>query len=794
MKKYIGKSLKRKEDLRLLTGSGFFNDDVKLPNMLYVVFLRSPYAHAWIKRIDLSRVRRNPKVKAVLTGADIKNLIKPWPHLIKVPPYYGIAVDKVRYVGEPVVALAAETRYDAVDALEDVEVEYEPLNVASSIEKALSDVAPLIHEGFERNIAWHRHYRYGDVDRLFSEADRVFRERFYFHRFASTPLEPTSIVVDYNPSTGEFTIYDQNQQAPMYHARYARVLGVPASKIRIITRDIGGGFGNKIPVYPYTILLALLAKVSGRPVKWMATRREDLTALMHSPDRITEAEVAVKNDGRILAVRFKIFDNFGAYLRHPEPQNVTRAFPSLTGCYTIEAVEVDAYGVFTNTCPTGPNRGYGQQHASFVLERMVDFVARELNIDKAEIRFRNLIQPNQMPYTTPIGSVYDGGDYPAALRKAMELVRYYEVKRSKKQDGEYLGVGVACIVEGGATNFGFAKLWGLESNTAQGYASAAESAFVKMLPDSSVVVSMGTVPQGQGHETAAAQIVSEILGVDVRMVNVMTGFDSLYHPYSGLGSGTYASRFSQIGVGAVVGAANKLREKILRIAAYRLETRPEDLEIGEGEVYHRENPEHKITIREIARIAHNMAGFLPPGEEAGLEAAHTYHFPYSGAVGDDLRGNLCSSYANLAGAAVVSVDPDTGAVKIRRLAIVHDAGRVINPLIVEGQLHGAALHGLAGALYEAFIYDENGQLLTSSFMDYLAVTALEMPNIELSHMESPSPFTALGSKGCGEGATILLPALIANAVEDALSELGVRIRESYITPEKIWRLINSRRD
>jgi len=792
--KYVGSSVKRREDQRFLVGRGLFNDDIKLPNQLYAAFLRSPYAHAKILNIDLSGVKKNPKVKAVITGEDVKRRIKPWPHLIKVPPYYGIAVDRVRYVGEPVVALAAETRYDARDALEEITVDYEPLPPVYSIEKALSADAPLIHEGFENNIAWHRRYIYGEVDSVFAGADKVIRERFYFHRFASTPLEPTSLAADYNPASGELTIYDQNQQAPMYHARYARVLGIESSKIRVITRDIGGGFGNKIPVYPYTILVSLLSMEAGRPVKWTADRREDLMALMHSPDRIAEAEAAVKNDGQILGIRLKLYDNFGAYLRHPEPQNITRAFPSITGCYQIKAVEIDAYGVFTNTCPTGPNRGYGQQHSSFILERMVDIIAEELKIDKAEIRFRNFIRPEQMPYTTPLGSVYDGGDYPAALRKAMEMINYDEIKKSKSikngNGGRYVGVGLACIVEGGATNFGFARLWGLESNIAHGYASAAESALVKMLPDASVVVALGTVPQGQGHETTAAQIVADILGVDIESVKVMTGFDSLYHPYSGLGSGTYASRFSQIGVGALVGAASKLREKMLRIAAHRLETRAEELEIADGRIYHRENPSHAITIREVARIAHNMAGLLPPWEDPGLESIHTYHFPYSGPVGEDMKGNLCSSYANLAGAAVVSIDAETGFVRVEKLVIVHDAGKIINPMIVEGQVHGAAAHGLGGALYEAFLYDADGQLLTSSFMDYLAPTALEIPDIKLEHMESPSPFTPLGSKGCGEGATILLPVLIANAVEDALREHNIRIRESHITPEKLWRLIN----
>ncbi len=788
--KWVGRGIRRKEDNRLVVGKARFIDNLKFPNCAHAAILRSPYPHAKISKIDVSKAQSLPGVRAIMTGNDVKELMRPWPHLFPVPDYYGIAIDRVRYTGEPVALLAAADEFTAADAIEQIEVDYEPLSFVTTIEKATSEGAPLIHENFPKNLAWHKSYNYGDVDGAFQNADLIVSEQFYFPRYSSTPLDPTSCVASYERYSGELTIYDQNQQSPMYHARYARVLNVPSNKLRVINPDIGGGFGNKIHAYPYTALVSLLAMKLGGTVRWVADRTEDMMAVMHSADRITNIDAAVRRDGTVLGLRMRLSDNFGAFIRHPEPQNVTRAFPSFLGCYDIRAVGIDAYGVFSNTCPTGANRGYGQQHSFFVLERMMDIIARKLNLARDAIRFRNFISPSAMPYETPIGSVYDGGDYPEALRKAMKLIDYEKAREEQtraKAEGKYLGIGLGCIVEGGGTTFGFARLWGLEGKFAAGYASAAEAAMVKVLADAKVVVAMGTVPQGQGHETVAAQIVADELGVHPDDVSVMPGFDSSFHPYSTNGSGTYSCRFSQIGVGAILGASKKIREKMLQIAAFRLKTDTQDLEISLGKISVKGRPDLVITIREISRIAHNMVALLPPGMEAGVDATYTYTFPNSGPVGDDLRGNLCTSYANLAGAAIVEVDSGTFQVSIKRLAIVHDSGTVLNSKIVKGQIDGATAHGVAGALYEQFAYGEDGQLLTSTFADYLPITSVEMPNLILDHMESPSPFTPLGAKGCGEGGAILAPGLIANAVEDALYERGVRIRELPITPDKLWK-------
>ncbi|MDJ0273597.1 MAG: xanthine dehydrogenase family protein molybdopterin-binding subunit [Nitrososphaerota archaeon] len=794
--RWVGRPIKRKEDLRFLMGRGRFVDDIKFDNALYLAFARSKVAHARIRQVDVSKAMRLPGVRLVLTGKEVAELIKPWPHLIPTPPYYGIAVDKIRYQGEPVAMVVAESKYVAADAAEMIEVDYEPLKPVVTIEQALAPDAPQIHDGFERNVAWSKRYVYGDVENDFARADRIARGRYYFHRFISSPLEPTALAAYYDRSTGVLTIYDQHQQAPMYHARYSRVIGIPSNRISIKVPDLGGGFGNKQSVYPYTALVALASMLTNRPVKYVASRSEDLMALMHSPDRITEAEFAYRSNGEILSVRMKLYDNFGAYLRHPDPQNVTRAFPSITGPYRIKSIEIDATGVFTNTCPTGPNRGFGQQHASFTFERMVDKVAEELGMDPAELRFLNFIRPEQMPYETPIGSVYDGGDYPTLLRRALELAGYEQLRREQevmRSKGVLMGIGVAAIVEGGATAFGFARLWGGDPKLVSGYASMAEAASLRVLPDGSVLVAMGTTPQGQGHETVAAQIVADFLGVTPDDVIVMPGFDSDDHPYSASGSGTYASRFSQIGVGALVGAALKVREKVLAIAAHKLEANPADLVLEDGRIYVKGHPERSITFREVARIAHTRLGELPPDTEAGLEAYYTYNFPYSKPVGDDLRGNLCSSYSALAGVAAVVVDAETGQIGVKKLVVVHDAGRAINPLILEGQVHGAVANGLGGALFEGFEYDEDGNLLTSTYMDYLPISATEMPELILDHMETPSPFTVLGAKGSGEGGTILLPVLIGNAVNDALRPLGVEVTTSRLTPHNVWRMIKERR-
>jgi 2-furoyl-CoA dehydrogenase large subunit len=753
--------------------------------MLYAALLRSPHGHARIRRLDPSQASRLPGVAAVLTGEEVARLMKPFlPPSSSLLKYYPMAVHKVRFVGEPVAAVVATERYLAEDALELIHIDYELLPPIVEAEAAMAPDAPLLHEEFGSNVAWQDEFTYGPVAEAFSRADHVFKERFTFGRYSATALETYGCVARFEPGSGSLTIWDGNQQAGLQHARLANVLNLREHKLRLIEPNIGGGFGPKISMYPYSALVALLSMKVGRPVKWIADRREELLASSHSADRVTAIEFAVNRDGAIQAVRMRLVDNFGAYLRHPEPQNLTRPFQTLLGCYRIKAVAIEAYGVLTNRCPTGPSRGYGCQHAYFSLERMVDICARQLGLDPAEMRRRNFIQPEELPYTTPIGCIYDSGDYPETLRRALAKVDYEGVRRQQQQlrrQGHYLGIGIATTVEPGPQNVTMAALWGVKA----ALSGASEAAAVKFHPTGTVTVRLGSVPQGQGHETVAAQILADELGLHPDEVEVMTGFDSHTHPYTGT-SGTYSSRFAVLGTGALLGAAALVREKLLRIAAHRLEVAVDDLRLAAGLVSVKGAPDRTISVRDLCKIAYHLYPLLPPGMEPGLEAGYTYNFPYANVMDEQRRANLSCSYANSAHIAVVEVDARIGTVKILRYVVVHDCGTMINPLIVKGQIEGAVAHGIGGALYEEYRYNQQGQLLTTTFMDYLAPTAVEVPEIEIEHLISPSPFTPLGAKGTGESGAMAPPAAIANAVEDALLPLGIQIREVPLSPYKVW--------
>lgn len=791
--KWIGKSLKRKEDYRFLIGKGVFIEDLKIPGMLYAAILRSPYPHAKIKSIDTTKLDRLPGVKEVITGNIFKELTNPFTHLINVPLYYPMAIDKVRYVGEPVVAIAAENPYAARDALEYVEVEYEPLPPIVDALEALKPDAPLIHEKYERNIAWHKEFHYGDIDSAFNNADKVVQRTLVFHRYSSTPLEPYACLAHFNPGTGVLTVWDQNQQVGLYRSRFAKALKIPENLLRHITVDIGGGFGNKVMCYGTSAIIATLSKLTKKPVKWVATRNEDMIQVQ-SADRYAEVKMAVKNSGDIIGMKVKIIENIGAWLRHPEPQTITRGFFTFSGAYKMKNIYIDAAAVFTNKAPTVPNRGYGCHPAYFHLERSVDAVADELGLDPAEVRVRNFITPDQMPYETPIGCVYDGGDYHKAFKLVQEMIDYHDFKKRQLElweKGIYKGAGVILVVEPASTHASVTALWG--SPIYDKYASTSEAASVRVHPTGKVVVALGTVPQGQGHETVVSQLVAEELGISPEEIEVLPGFDSHTHPFGGE-SGTYASRFAVVGVGAIIGAARALRQKILRISAHILESRPEDLEIENGFIYVKDDPSKGVDIKTVTRAAYHQLAILPPDEQPGLEETYTYRFPVSRPADDKLRANYSSTYAYMAGGCIVNVDVETGRVEIEKLVIVHDAGTVLNPLILDGQIHGATFHGFAGAIFEEFPYSEDGHPLSTSFVNYLAPTAYDTPNMEVLHMEHPSPFTVIGSKGSGEGTTILMPPLLALAIEDALRPFKVKIDKLPLKPEYIWNLLANTRN
>lgn len=797
---WIGKSINRKEDPRLLTGKGTFVDNIKIPNMKHAAILRSPYAHAKILNIDYSESIKIPGVRSVLTGGDVAKMSRPFPKGVTAPiKYYSLAVDKARFVGEPVAVVIADNRYIAEDALDVINVDYEPLASVVDIERALERDAPILHEEIGSNIANHRFLRYGDVEKAFKEADSIVKAKFSFPKYSSTPLETFAVIADFNPVTGIMTIWSNFQGPFIMHPVVAMALDIPDNKLRfIIPPDIGGGYGIKTSIYPYMALIALATKKSGFPVKWIEDRREHLLASSSGTDRISYYEAAVKKDGAILAVKSKVMDNVGGYIRTPEPACLYRTTGNTSGAYKYQALDIDAYAVMTNKSLTGPNRGYGCQQLYFSLERLVDIVAKELKMDPVEIRMKNLIQPEQFPYTTPTGGIYDSGDYPEALKKALGLFGYDKMREEQKRaraEGRIMGIGVATVVDPSVTNIGYITVAKTPEERAKELpkSGSGETAVIKIDPLGNITAMINTLPQGQGHETIVAQIIANELGVPPEDVNVVAEMDTFTRFWS-ITTGSYSSRFASVTTSATAIAARRLKEKMIKIAAHNLEVSEEDLEFKDGKVFVRGLPDKSLSIKRIAGIAHWNQQALPEGMEPGLYAICIFNFPTAKSPDEKDRVDSSNTYGFIADVIAVEIDPDTGQVKILKYVSVHDCGTVIHPNIVEGQVYGSAAHGIGGALYEDMVYDENGQYLAATFADYLVPTTMEVPDIKIDHVVSPSPFTVLGSKGCGESNTESTPAVIGNAVADALSIFGIDVNELPLTPDKIWRMLREARE
>lgn len=788
----IGKSIKRKEDLRFLVGKGTYIDDIELPRMLHAAILRSPYAHARINEVDVKGALEYQGVIDVLTGKDVAEMSNPAMQMnfkLKTQNAYCMAVDKVRFVGEPIAALVAVDRYIANDALDSIDVIYEPLPVVVDPEEAMKSGAPLVHEEAGDNTAYHDLFHYGDVEKAFKEADHIVKERFKYHSYTSTPIETNGVISDYDSARGTLTIWANFQLGGMLHRTLSDLLKIPENKFRLITPDIGGGFGNKCNIF-HMLLIGLLSIKTGRPVKWIEDRRENFIGNMRGSDRIFESEAAVKKDGTIQAIKTKLIDNVGAYLRFPEPIGIIRAFQTVLGCYKIKNLLMDLYAVNTNTLPTGPNRGYGCQSFYFQLERLVDSIGKKLGLDPVEIRKRNFIQPQEFPYTTAVGCVYDSGNFPETLRKALEMADYEKMRKEQerlRKEGKYIGIGISTIVEPAASNM--AEFF-IVTETLP-LSGATEAAKVKVEPSGKITAAVGSCPQGQGHETIVAQIVADEFAVNTDDVYVLPGFDSSTHPWT-TGSGTWGSRFCAVGPDAVILACRKVKEKIFKIAAHILHDKPENFEMKDGMVQVKGIPQKALPLEAVSGIAYFHTLILPPDMEPGLEAAHVFNFPTVNMPDDKRRINLATTYGNSAHIAVVEVEIETGQVKILRYVVVSDCGKMINPMTVDGQIHGGVLHGIGGGLQEELIYDDDGQLLNATFMDYLVPTAVESPNIEVGHMETPSPFNILGTKGMGEGGAIPTPAVLASAVEDALTPFGIKITEVPLKPEKIQKSIKSK--
>lgn len=796
MRRWVGQAVRRLEDQRLVTGRGTYMADLNpVSNIHHAAILRSPHAHARILRIDCSAALQMPEVRAVLTGQDVAAWMKPFPVVADHPgKYYPLAVDKVRYVGEPVAVVVARDRYLAEDALAQIVVEYEPLPAVVDPEAAMAEDAPLLHEEEGTNAALHRNFRFNDVEGAFREADVVVREKLKFNRFSCMPLETYGIIGHWDPHSQSATVWCNFQGPFSMHVVAAAAMQLPPNKFRVIVPpDVGGGFGIKIPIYPYMCLLTLASRKAGVPVKWIEDRREALAGSSSGTDRVSYVELAAKRDGTITGLRLKAVDSIGAYIRAPEPGNILRPFGNYVGGYKLRNVELDLWCVTTNKVPTGPNRGYACGHLYHALERAVDKLAGELGRDPAELRLQNLLSPDQFPYTTPTGGYYDAGDFPAVLKEALKLADYAKLRAEQlvaRSEGRLVGIGLCCAVDPCASNMGYMSVANTpEQRKAEPPKSGnGEAATVTMDYGGRLNVTLNTAPQGQGHETVAAQIVADEFGCTPQEVLVTTGSDTGTRGWT-IASGAYSSRFAATGANAVLLACRGLKQKLCRVAAHLLGCEEHELEVNGGQVVHRREPGKAMSLKRVAGTVHWNPTALPDGLELGL--THTAYFSIDSArpVNPDGTVNSSGLYSFAVDVAMVEIDRESYELKVLKYATVHDVGPVLNPQIVEGQLYGGALHGLAGALYEELVYDEHGQLMTGSLMDYACPTASEALDLRIKHLETPSRLTPLGARGTGEAAAMTVPGALANAVCDALMPLGVAVTDLPITPSKLFSAI-----
>jgi aerobic carbon-monoxide dehydrogenase large subunit len=770
---YFGKRIKRNEDPRLLTGNALFTDDVHLPNLAHAAFVRSPHAHATIAGIDVSAALDLDGVLGVYRAEDLGDYWQPGPLLVSPPPVEGavfnertqvpLAKDKVRYVGEPVVMIVAESRYVAEDAAELIWVDYEPLPANVDLEASLAPGAPLIHDDLDSNLAAHLVQTKGDYARVLEKAELVVRRRLVYEHGTAAAMENRGVVASWDGRAQRLTVWDTTQAPIPIRNGLASMLGLSEQQVRVVAPFIGGGFGPKIMMfYQEEVLVPWAAMRLKRPVKWIEDRAENFVATTQERGQVHDAELALTSDGRILGLRDVFLHDGGAY----NPYGLTVPLNSQAnalGLYDIRNYYSEFTVAFTNKVIVTPYRGAGRQHGVFVIERLLDIAARELDMDRNEIRRVNYIRPDMFPYDNEIiyqdfvPVVYDSGNYEAGLDLAMEMIDYEafirEIQPRARAEGRRLGIGVVSYVEG--TGIG-----------------PYEGARVQVQASGKVSAVTGVGTQGQGHFTSYAQIVAEQVGVDVADVEVVTGDTDQFH----WGTGTFASRGSVVAGNAMHAAASDVRRKILKLGSEKLGVPVADLEIVRGQVRIRAAPGKAISLGDLAKESNPLRGAVKPGTEPGLESTN-YYGPERGATASGTH------------AMIVEVDPETFDVQILRYVVVHDCGRVINPLILDGQIHGGVAQGIGNAFYEKLVYDENGQLLNGSFMDFLLPTSCEVPRIEVGHVETPSPLNPLGTKGAGEAGAIPTGPLFAQAVEDALAIPGLELLEIPLSPSRLWELV-----
>ncbi len=791
---WTGQSMPRKEDARLLKAQGSFVDDEGMYRQGYAQLVRSPHAHARIVSIDVSKAEALPGVIATLTGDEVKAMTEP---LFQFAPRadgsqmneYLLGVDVVRFQGEAVVAILAETRAAARDAADLVEVEYDPLPVNVDGVKAADPDAYVLHDSLGDNVGWKGEFDWGDIDFALESADHVLKiDKLHFHRYSSTPIECNAVLVNWDPGTDMIKVVSNNQ-FPMFGALViAPSMGVGVDQFDFVSQDIGGGFGIKINSYTTIGVLALLSRKAGRPVKWTETRTEHHQSAGHGNERtFTDIEVPVMADGTILGFKMKAFDDAGAYL-HYEPLGAVIWSQVVPGPYKLKHVNVDYTETLTNKCPATPNRGYSRMQHIWFVERIIDLVAQELDLDPVAVRKLNYVKPEDYPYTTPNGCVYDSGDLPTALDKVLDLIDYENVKKLKEKagPGKRIGIGIGTTLDSGTNNFGQSRIL----NPELPFSGNGEACTALLDLYGEVMLKLGTNPQGQGHETAASQVAADILGMSPENIRVWVGFDKSHSAYIGF-SGTYASQFAVTGINAVIGAVEKLKAEILEVAAHAFGVSPDQVELVNGEARIIGNPEAVIPFIGIANMVFANNATLPHemAERVSLTCRHVYVPPFEVPDTEKKYGNLTLTYATQTHAAVIEIDEESGKIDILDYAVVDDCGTRINPMLVEGQVHGATAHGIGAALKETFNYDEDGQLLTSNFLFYHAATSTDVPHIKTGNIESPSPFSGTGAKGMGEGGGAPLHTISA-AIQNALGPNGAIVDDSHNPPERVWRLLN----
>jgi CO/xanthine dehydrogenase Mo-binding subunit len=795
-KNWVGKSLPRKEENRLLRGRGKFADDIKRREMLYLCFVRSPYAHARILNIDTSVADVLPGVASTLTGPEIASQTQSFIEIGPDPGArikdYPLALAKVRYQGEPVAAVVAASPAIAEDAAELVEVEYEALEPVLEAEQALRDKS-ILHAEAGTNRIWHGIFEYGDVARAFQDAAYVVKiDRLHFHRFSSTPLENNVIIAEWDPKD-ERIYYSCNNSFPSFAIQFlAAHLNIHIDRIRVETADIGGSFGIKITSYPQMAVCALASrKAGGRPVKWVETRTEHITSSAHGNERtFRDTEVALDKNGVITAMVSRHIDDCGAYPRY-EPLGCVIWSQVFPGVYGFKNARIEFTQAVTNKCPVGPNRGYSRMQHLWFLERVIDICAHELGIRCDEMRLRNYIRPEEFPYTTPNGCVYDSGDYPKMLQVAKQLIGWDECKKRQaagRNEGRLIGIGIGTTLDSGTNNFGQSQI----VNPGLPYSGNSQGANCKLDMYGEVVVAVGSCPQGQGHETTAAQVVADVLHIHPDLITVRTGFDTERNVHTGF-SGTYASQFAVSGLSAVHGAAQKLKTEMKRLAAFALQEPEAELEFGMGT----QGPEVRahdkaISYWGLANLVNANSAALPPElYDITLNCRYVWRAPFQVPDRQKKYGNLTLTYSAQLHIAVVEVDREIFVPRILDYVAVDDCGTVINPPIVEGQVYGATAHGIGAALMESCVYDAVGNMLTSTFSDYTPITALNMPLVKYGHIETPSPHSYSGAKGMGEGGAAPIHAISA-ALQDALFAEGIIIADSFNNADSLFRTMVSK--